>query len=142
MVFFSSSVLGMQETGDVKFFASKNKVYMRTGPGFDYPVKWEYTRKNVPFEVLDTYEQWVKMVDIDGETGWIHRNVLKSSSYAQISIGGALFFKRFIGSYFPVKKAPKYLIVDVINCDSIYCKIKYDDEYYWVAKKQLWGNIS
>src|SRR2546423_9598491 len=60
------------------YFASmkSDKLYMRVGPGEDYPIKWIYHRKGLPVEVLGTYDAWRRVRDMDGETGWIHTALL------------------------------------------------------------------
>ncbi|KLT23416.1 bacterial SH3 domain containing protein [Wolbachia endosymbiont of Armadillidium vulgare str. wVulC] len=50
---FSSSLLASD------FISIKsNKVNMRTGPGFQYPVKWIYTCKNLPLKAIEEFENW------------------------------------------------------------------------------------
>src|SRR5690606_22259481 len=53
-----------------------NEVNVRTGPGTRYPIQWVYLRRGWPVEVIEEYELWLQIRDIDGDTGWVHRNLL------------------------------------------------------------------
>ncbi len=55
---------------------SSNEVNVRTGPGTRYPIQWVYLRRGWPVEVIEEYELWLQIRDIDGDTGWVHRNLL------------------------------------------------------------------
>ena len=49
-----------------------NKVNVRYGPGFDYPVKYVYKKKNLPVKVIDKKENFRKIIDFKKNSGWIH----------------------------------------------------------------------
>src|SRR5690606_13563935 len=51
---------------------ASDEVNVRTGQGPKYPVKWVYTTKNRPVEVILEYDAWRKVKDMDGEQGWVH----------------------------------------------------------------------
>ena len=40
-----------------------DKVNMRTGPGFRYPIDWVYKRLNMPMEVVAEFGTWRKVRD-------------------------------------------------------------------------------
>src|SRR5581483_9127238 len=48
----------------------------RTGPGTRYPIAWVYRRPGLPVEVIEEYDLWRKIRDIDGATGWVHKSML------------------------------------------------------------------
>ena len=53
-----------------------DKVNMRTGPGFNYPIDWVYMRKQLPVEIIAEFETWRKVRDWQGTQGWIHQSML------------------------------------------------------------------
>ena len=54
-----------------------DKVNLRSGPGKQYKVKWEYG-DGLPLKVLKTKGKWVKVKDFEGDSGWIFRKLLSS----------------------------------------------------------------
>ena len=57
----------------------KDKVYVRYGPSFDYPIKYIYKKINLPLEVIDKKENFRKIIDYKKNSGWIHISLLRKS---------------------------------------------------------------
>ena len=61
-----------------------DKVNMRQGPSFDYPVKILYKKKFLPVVIQDESGNFRKVRDHENNSGWIHISQLskkKSSNY-------------------------------------------------------------
>jgi SH3-like domain-containing protein len=63
---------------------SAGKAMMRSGPGREFPARWQYQRTGLPVKVLETYPNWRKVEDPDGEKGWIQGNLLSEDRTALI----------------------------------------------------------
>ena len=46
-----------------------NKVNLRQGPSFDYPIKLVYQKKYLPVIILDRSETWRKIKDFENNSG-------------------------------------------------------------------------
>ena len=58
---------------DEYFLTLRNdKVNLRQGPSFEYPVKLFYKKKFLPVLVQDKFENFRKIRDHENNTGWIH----------------------------------------------------------------------
>jgi SH3-like domain-containing protein len=68
------------------YFASisAGKAMMRSGPGREFPAKWQYQRAGLPVKVIETYPNWRKVEDPDGEKGWIQGNLLSEDRTALV----------------------------------------------------------
>src|SRR5262245_34959241 len=64
-------------------FASlrSDEVNVRTGPGTRYPVDWVFKRKFMPVEVVAEFENWRKIRDWQGASGWVHQSLLTGRRY-------------------------------------------------------------
>ena len=51
-------------------------VNVRVGPGFRYDVAWVYVKAALPVEIVQEFDVWRKIRDYDGQTGWVHQNLL------------------------------------------------------------------
>lgn len=48
-----------------------SRVNMRVGPGPEYQVEWLYLRRGLPVEIIQEYDNWRKVRDVEGNEGWI-----------------------------------------------------------------------
>jgi SH3-like domain-containing protein len=51
-------------------------INVRVGPGTKYEVAWTYLKSGIPVEVVQEFDTWRKIRDVDGAEGWIHQNLL------------------------------------------------------------------
>lgn len=54
-----------------------DKVNMRAGPGFQYPVVWVYQRDGLPVEIIGEFDVWRQILTPDGGTGWVHMATIR-----------------------------------------------------------------
>ena len=52
-----------------------DKVHLRSGPGTDYSIQWEYS-SGFPVEVIERKGDWLKIKDFEKDTGWMHKSLL------------------------------------------------------------------
>ncbi len=60
---------------------ASEKVFVRTGPALRYPIKWVYQRSNLPVEIVQEFDTWRKIRDMDGDDGWVHQSLLSGDRY-------------------------------------------------------------
>jgi len=53
-----------------------DKVNLRQGPSFEYPIKLFYKKKFLPVLIQDSSYNFKKIRDHENNTGWIHRSQL------------------------------------------------------------------
>lgn len=73
-----------QRERETPYWASiaASRAYMRTGPGRTYPATWLYVRPDLPIRVVEVYQNWRKVQDPDGTTGWMVVNLLSDTRTA------------------------------------------------------------
>lgn len=60
-----------------RFAALKtDEVNMRAGPGEQYPVLWQYQRRDLPVKIEREFDKWRLVEDMDGTKGWMHEATL------------------------------------------------------------------
>ena len=65
------------------FLSLKNdKVNLRLGPSFEYPIKLIYKKKYLPVLVFNKSETWRKVKDYNNNSGWIHISQLSKKKSA------------------------------------------------------------
>jgi SH3-like domain-containing protein len=116
-----------------------DKVNLRQGPSFDYPIKIFYKKKFLPVLIQDHSDNFRKIRDHENNTGWVHVSQL-SKKKAAITIDDSLIL--FNGSTIfsnPIAILKKGRLVKINKCKSDWCKIKTGEFKGWVKKESLWG---
>ena len=117
-----------------------DKIYMRQGPGDEYPIKWVYHRKGLPVEVLASYDAWRRVRDMDGETGWIHTALLSRERTAVVTGEKLTAIQRSEDSASRViAEAKPGTVGKLRHCDQLACEMKFDGAEGWVPRARLWG---
>ena len=58
---------------ELNFLTLRNdKVNLRQGPSFDYPVKIIYKKKFLPVIIQEKFDNFRKVKDHENNSGWIH----------------------------------------------------------------------
>ena len=118
----------------------KNKVNVRYGPSFDFPVKYIYKKINLPIKQIDRKENFRRIIDFKKNSGWIHVSQLKKVN-SVISIEDKILFEKPTLFSKPIANIKKGRLLVVQKCEDNWCKIKTEDFKGWVDKKNLWGTI-
>ena len=123
---------------DIFLSLKKNKVNVRYGPGFDYPVKYIYKKINLPLKLIDKKENFRRIIDIKKNSGWIHVSQLKNSISFIILEDKILFEKSSIFSK-PIVKLKKGRLLVVKKCEIKWCRVKTTNYSGWVETNNTWG---
>ena len=118
----------------------KDKVNVRYGPGFEYPIKYIYKKINLPIKQIDKKENFRRIIDLKNNSGWIHVSQLKKVN-SVISIEDKILFEKPTLFSKPIANIKKGRLLVVQKCEDNWCKIKTEDFKGWVDKKNLWGTI-
>ena len=118
-----------------------NKVNVRYGPGFDYPVKYVYKKKNLPVKVIDKKENFRKIIDFKKNSGWIHSSQLKKGK-SFILLKDQVLFKNPSKYSKPILKINKGRLLLVKKCKKKWCKIKTEKYIGWLETINVWGIVN
>ena len=119
---------------------SSDEVYVRTGPGPRYPVKWMFKKEGLPVEIILEYDNWRKIRDYDGEIGWVHQSLVSGKRSAIVSKDDLtpIFKKANLNSAIVAYLEPS-LVVDVERCGLQWCQVNTQGHEGWIVKTVLWG---
>ena len=116
-----------------------DKVNLRQGPSFEYPIKLFYKKKFLPVLVQEKFENFRKIRDHENNTGWIHISQLSKKKAAIIIDDEAYIFSSntIYSKPLAVSKNGKLLLVK--KCKKNWCKISSRNIKGWIKKESLWG---
>ena len=115
------------------------KVNLRQGPSFDYPVKIFYKKKFLPVLVQDRSENFRKVRDHENNTGWIHISQLSKKKAAIVIDDKLILFNSPTIYSNPLAILKKGRLMKIKKCKNDWCKVITGDFNGWVKKESLWG---
>ena len=142
VLFFSLFLLFFQNvySNDEYFRTLRNdKVNLRQGPSFDYPIKIFYKKKFLPVLIQERSDNFRKIRDHENNTGWVHISQLSKKKAAIIIDDNSILFNDSTIYSNPVAILKKGRLVKINKCKDNWCKIKTDEFKGWVKKESLWG---
>ena len=116
-----------------------DKVNLRQGPSFDYPVKIFYKKKFLPVLIQDKSDNFRKIRDHENNTGWIHISQLSKKKAAIVIDDELILFNGSTIYSFPIAILKKGRLVKIKKCKNDWCKVITGDFKGWVKKESLWG---
>ena len=115
------------------------KVNLRQGPSFDYPVKIFYKKKFLPVLIQDRSENFRKVRDHENNTGWIHISQLSKKKAAIVINDKLILFNSPTIYSNPIAILKKGRLVKIKKCKNDWCKVITGDFNGGVKKESLWG---
>ena len=115
------------------------KVNLRQGPSFDYPVKIFYKKKFLPVLIQDRSENFRKVRDHENNTGWIHISQLSKKKAAIVTDNKLILFNSPTIYSNPLVILKKGRLLKIKKCKNEWCKVITGDFNGWVKKESLWG---
>ena len=139
IIFFTSNAIS---ENNEKFLMLKNdKVNVRYGPSFDYPIKYIYKKINLPVKVIDKKENFRRIIDNKKNSGWIHISQLKQSK-SFITVSNKILFKKPTKFSKPLAKIETGRLLMVKKCERNWCLVETKSFKGWVDEENLWGKIN
>ena len=117
-----------------------DKVNLRLGPSFNYPIKIIYKKKFLPVLIKDKSENFRKIQDHENNSGWIHISQL-SKKKSGITNENLILYKRPTMYSKPIANIETGRLLIISKCKENWCKIKTGKYKGWVKKKGIRGRI-
>lgn len=126
-----------------------NPINVRVGPGTRYEIAWNYTVPGIPVEIIQEFDTWRKIRDLDGAEGWVHQSLLVGSraGYATPLVGGGEVDMRAARSEdagIRARLAPG-VRVNISECDGAWCSVTAGQPGErasfagYVRQEEIWG---
>ena len=124
------------------FLSLKNDtVNVRYQPTLNSPIKYIYTKKNLPVKLIDKKENFRRIIDLKNNGGWIHRTQLKPLN-SFIILENTILFKKPSNFSKPILRLEKGRLLIIKKCQNSWCQINTGDYSGWVITNNIWGSIN
>jgi SH3-like domain-containing protein len=115
------------------------EVNLRAGPGTEYPADWRLNR-GYPLRVLQNKGDWLKVIDFEKDTGWIHRSLISSTPFHIVQAKGANMRSRPSTSSRIMARLVYGEVLRTLEHNGGWVKLQRSGGLRgWVAQRLLWG---
>lgn len=111
----------------------------RRGPSRSHRIDWVFTRRDMPVMVIDEYGHWRRVVDRDGQGGWIHYALLSGSRTGIVEVD-MLELRQRPDMTAPVRAQAELGVIGRLEeCRPDWCLMEVGGYSGWVPADALWG---
>lgn len=141
---FAVSPCVAKPTGADAYYASlrDDKTNLRSGPGPRYPVKWILTRATMPVKIIREFDVWRQIELFDGETGWVHMNLLSGRKTAVVREEMREMRVKPAENARVILRVEPGVIVKLDQCVKAWCSIGVSGYEGWMPAAALWGDTT
>jgi SH3-like domain-containing protein len=139
---FGVTSAAAQREREVPYWASisASKALMRTGPAKTYPAMWLYLRADLPIKVVETYPNWRKVEDPEGETGWMMQALLSSTRTALVTGEEPRPMHEAATDGSPVRyRAEPGVVGRISRCSAGWCMLDVAGRQGFIRMDHIWG---
>jgi SH3-like domain-containing protein len=125
-----------------QYFATlKNSpVNMRVGPGEEYKIKFVYVLKGIPLLVVAKFKNWLKVIDSDGDVGWMFKSFLYSPNMYVILTQDSELYAKADHRSSVIAHVKKNVIVTFVTLENSYAFVKHGSGLSgWLPSNVLFG---
>ncbi|MED5566143.1 MAG: SH3 domain-containing protein [Pseudomonadota bacterium] len=114
---------------------------VRRGPGPDFPLLWQYQRRNLPLEVVAEYDDWRRVRDHHGEEGWMNAPLLSGARTVIVRRSAhAVTLRAAPDATGGVVALVQPGVVGTLEaCKGDWCEVEVDRYDGWLQRNQIWG---
>ena len=114
---------------------------VRSGPGTRYPIEWVFRRKGMPVEIVAEFENYRKIRDWQGASGWVHQSLLTGKRSFIIPAKAASLHKTPARAAEVIAKLEPEVTGEIRSCSGDWCRVRVSSSGVsgWLERTELWG---
>jgi SH3-like domain-containing protein len=114
-------------------------INLRVGPGQTYPIQWVLTRKDMPVEIVEEFQNW-RMVRLwQSTSGWILDRMVTAERHVIVDGGVRAMHRRPDAGSEIVARAEVGVVAKLLECQSEWCRIETGGYRGWLQRSDVWG---
>ena len=113
---------------------------VRRGPSLSHRIDWVFKRRDMPLQVIAEYGHWRRVIDRDGQGGWVHFRMLSGARTAIVTGEGQIPLRsRPAADASETAMLEPGVIGRLGECDPRWCRLSAGGYRGWVQRDALWG---
>ena len=113
---------------------------VRRGPSLSHRIDWVFKRRDMPLQVIAEYGHWRRVIDRDGQGGWVHFRMLSGARTAIVEGDRQVVMRsRPDDDAGETAMLEPGVIGRLGECDPEWCRLSAGGYRGWVHRTSLWG---
>jgi SH3-like domain-containing protein len=138
---FPSAAPAQSAADKLPRFASlrADEVNLRVGPGENYPIEWILKRKEMPVEIVEQFQNWLRIEDWQGDKGWVLDRMV-SAKRAVVVDGAVRGLRRQPDPGAAViARAEPGVVAKLLELKGGWCRVEAGGFRGWLRRDEIWG---
>jgi SH3-like domain-containing protein len=116
-----------------------NKANVRRGPSLSHRIDWVFQRPAMPLQVVAEYGHWRRVIDRDGQGGWVHYRMLSGARTVVVEGQETALRARPEPDALENAILEPGVVARLEDCTPDWCELTAGGYRGWAPKTQLWG---
>jgi SH3-like domain-containing protein len=96
---------------------------VRVGPGRHFPIRWVFQRANMPVLILQKFQDWFKIKDMDDAVGWIHKSMLSRKTYGIFKLATTELRQKPFADCKVIARVKHGVLARIKTCEDKWCQV-------------------
>ena len=134
-------VLGPETNLPLPRFVSlkASEANVRRGPSLSHRIDWVFQRRNMPLQVVAEYGHWRRVIDKDGQGGWVHYSMLSGARTVLVQEDMMPLHARPDVTSMENAVLEAGVVARLGECERDWCKLSAGGYRGWAPKGAIWG---
>lgn len=112
---------------------------VRRGPSLSHRIDWVFQRRSMPLQVIGEYGHWRRVIDRDGQGGWVHYTMLSGARSVIVDQDLLRLRARPNAESRETVELEAGVIARLHECEPAWCRLTAGGYKGWAPKDVLWG---
>lgn len=112
---------------------------VRRGPSLSHRIDWVFKRPDMPLQIVAEYGHWRRVIDREGQGGWVHYRMLSGARTVLIEGADAALRTRPEPDALENAILEAGVVARLGECIPDWCELTAGGYRGWVEKTRLWG---
>ncbi|MEJ8561474.1 SH3 domain-containing protein [Yoonia sp. GPGPB17] len=112
---------------------------VRRGPSLSHRIDWVFQRQSMPLQVIAEYGHWRRVIDRDGQGGWVHYRMLSGARTVVIEVSETALRTRPEPDALENAMLEPGVVARLGDCNPEWCQLTAGGYRGWAPKAALWG---
>jgi SH3-like domain-containing protein len=116
-----------------------NEANVRRGPSLSHRIDWVFQRRDMPLQVVSEYGHLRRVIDRDGQGGWVHYRMLSGARTVVIEREEIALRARPDDTSTERAMLERGVVAELQDCTPDWCQLSAGGFRGWAPKSALWG---
>jgi len=138
---FTAPTVGPETNLPLPRFVSlkASEANVRRGPSLSHRIDWVFQRRSMPLQVIGEYGHWRRVIDREGQGGWVHYTMLSGARSVIIDQDLLRLRSKPRDDSRETVELEAGVIARLHECEPTWCRLSAGGYKGWAPKTVLWG---